>query len=390
MKIAYFDCFAGISGDMCLGALIDAGADAGELSKRLGALNLPGWKIEIASTRKAGISATKASVSIEAKQEQRTLHDILSIIEHTSFPEAVVSSVRRAFTRLAEAEAKVHGVAIEEVHFHEVGAVDAIVDIVGSALALHMLGIDRVLSSPLPSFHGFAKSAHGVFPLPAPATLELIRDVPVRTRDVEGELVTPTGAAIITTLADYYGPIPSMRVSSIGYGAGTSDYDFPNVLRIVIGEEAQPGEVDEVRIIEANIDDLNPEFYEVAMERLFAEGALDVYLTPVQMKKSRPGTLVTVLCAPQAAERLAEVLFAETSTIGVRIAEARRLCLRRTVEAVETPYGRIRIKVSRRDNQVKNAAPEYEDCKAAATAHSVPVKMVYAAALARFHAAKGG
>ena len=371
---------------MCLGALIDAGASVDELRKGLQTLNVPGWDLEVERVSKRGISSAKVHVKIDPIQKERHLSEILGIINDAKLQEPVKSLASKIFARLGEAEAKVHGFPVEHVHFHEVGAVDAIIDVVGTALALHLLGVERVFSSPLPSFHGFVKLAHGTFPLPAPATIELIKGVPLQGRDVEGELVTPTGAAIITSIAEAFLSMPSMQILSIGYGAGNAEYDFPNALRVLIGEDRQSAETDEVRIIETNIDDLNPEFYEVVMGRLFAEGALDVYLTPVQMKKSRPGTLITALCPPEAVELVVEVLFKETSTIGVRITEARRLCLERETEKVETPYGKIRIKVSKRNGEVRNAAPEYEDCKTAAAEHSVPIKEVYAAALAAYRA----
>jgi len=389
MSIAYFDCFAGISGDMCLGALIDAGAPQEELVSGLKTLKVPGWHLRVSKVSKNGISASKVDVEMaSAGHRERRLPEILKIIAKAELPGSAKELASRTFQRLAEAEAKVHGVPVEKVHFHEVGAVDAIVDVVGTALALELLGIDHVISSRLPSFHGFALTAHGTFPLPAPATLELVKGIPMSERDVEGELVTPTGAAIITTSAESFGPMPSMKVSSVGYGAGAADYDFPNALRVVIGEESRPGEMDEVRVVETNIDDLNPEFYEVIMGRLFGEGALDVYLTPVQMKKTRPGTLVTVISPPAAVDRIAEVLFRESSTIGVRVTEARRLCPERKVEEIETRYGMIRMKVSERRGRVRNAAPEYEDCRAAAAAYGVPIKEVYAAAIAAFEAAR--
>jgi len=387
MKIAYFDCFAGVSGDMCLGALIDAGVQADELTRRLRSLGIGRWQLEVSRTRTRGVSAVAVRVAVEGKQKERRLPDILRIIERAELPTSAKTLATKAFTRLAEAEAKVHDVTVEEVHFHEVGAVDAIVDVVGSALALNMLGVERVFASRLPSFHGFATSAHGTFPLPAPATVELIKGVPLQSRDVEGELVTPTGAAIITSAAESFGPMPSMRIESVGYGAGTAEREFPNALRVIIGEEEHPAEIEDVTVVETNIDDLNPEFYEVVTSRLFGEGALDVYLTPVQMKKSRPGTLVTAICPPEAASRVVEVLFKETSTIGVRMTEARRLCLERKVEEVATPYGSIRMKISFRGGQVRNAAPEYEDCRHAAAEYGVPVKEVYAAALAAYRGA---
>ncbi len=267
-----------------------------------------------------------------------------------------------------------HGSSPEEVHFHEVGAVDAIVDIVGTALCLEMLGWPKVVASPMPTFHGYAKGSHGVFPLPAPATAEILRGIPWRKLDIEGELVTPTGAAIIREIAAEFGPLPAMTVESIGYGAGKSDFGIPNALRVMIGEEVRRPDSQSVTVIETNIDDLNPQFYETAMERLFAAGALDVFLTPIQMKKNRPGTLLSVICDPDMAEAIAAVILAETSTFGVRISRWERLCLDRRWEEVVTEFGIIRIKIGERDGRVITASPEYEDCKRAAMAHQVAIR----------------
>jgi uncharacterized protein (TIGR00299 family) protein len=277
------------------------------------------------------------------------------------------------------------------VHFHEVGAVDAIVDIVGAAICLEMLGWPKVVASPMPTFHGYAKGAHGVFPLPAPATAEILRGVPWRKLDIEGELVTPTGAAIIREIAEGFGPFPAMTVGSIGYGAGKSDFGIPNALRVMIGEEATaPGDSAEcVTVIETNIDDLNPQFYETAMERLFAAGALDVFLTPIQMKKNRPGTLLSVICDPDLTEAIAAVILAETSTFGVRISRWERLCLDRRWEEVVTEFGVIRIKIGERDGRVITASPEYEDCKRAAIEHGAPIRRVHETAFTVYRAGKG-
>ena len=263
------------------------------------------------------------------------------------------------------------------------GALDAIVDIVGTALCLEMLGWPKVVASPMPTFHGYAKGAHGVFPLPAPATAEILRGVPWRKLDIEGELVTPTGAAIIREIAAEFGPLPAMRVERIGYGAGKSEFGIPNALRVMIGEEtAAPHSPGTVAVVETNIDDLNPQFYETAMERLFAAGALDVFLTPIQMKKNRPGTLLSVICDPTGTEAIAAVILAETSTLGVRISRWERICLERRWEEVATEFGIIRIKIGERDGRVITASPEYEDCKRAAAEHGVPIRRVHESAAA--------
>ena len=393
MKIAYFDCFAGISGDMTLGALIGAGADADRLRKGLAGLGVGGFSIEIGHRMTGPIEATDVRVVLDDHHHHhhRRLHDILEMIRGAKLSEPVKHTAERIFLRLAEAEAKVHGSSPEEVQFHEVGAVDAIIDIVGTALCLDMLGWPKVVASPMPTFHGYAKGSHGVFPLPAPATAEILRGVPWRKLDIEGELVTPTGAAIIREIAAGFGPLPAMTVESIGYGAGKSDFGIPNALRVMIGEEATTlGDSAEcVTVIETNIDDLNPQFYEIAIERLFAAGALDVFLTPIQMKKNRPGTLLSVICDPDLAEAVAAVILAETSTFGVRISQWERLCLDRRWEEVVTEFGVIRIKIGERNGRVITASPEYEDCKRAAIEHGTPVRRVHETALTVYRAGKG-
>ena len=391
MKIAYFDCFAGISGDMTLGALIGAGADPERLREGLAGLGVGGYRIEVGKKMTGPIEATDVRVILDDHHHHhhRRLHDIREMIRGANLSDRVKQTAERIFKRLAEAEAKVHGRSPEEVHFHEVGAVDAIVDIVGAAICLEMLGWPKVVASPMPTFHGYAKGAHGVFPLPAPATAEILRGVPWRKLDIEGELVTPTGAAIIREIAEEFGPFPAMTVGSIGYGAGKSDFGIPNALRVMIGEEAAGAESQGVTVIETNIDDLNPQFYETAMERLFAAGVLDVFLTPIQMKKNRPGTLLSVICDPDLKEAIAAVIMAETSTFGVRISRCERLCLDRRWEEVVTEFGVIRIKIGERDGRVITAAPEYEDCKRAAIEHGAPIRRVHETALTVYRAGKG-
>jgi uncharacterized protein (TIGR00299 family) protein len=393
MKIAYFDCFAGISGDMTLGALIGVGADPERLREGLAGLGVGGFSIEVGHRMTGPIEATDVRVILDNHHHHhhRRLHDILEMIRGAKLSEPVKQTAERIFLRLAEAEAKVHGSSPEEVQFHEVGAVDAIVDIVGAAICLEMLGWPKVVASPMPTFHGYAKGSHGIFPLPAPATAEILRGVPWRKLDIEGELVTPTGAAIIREIAEGFGPLPAMTVEGIGYGAGKSDFGIPNALRVMIGEEATtPGDSAEcVTVIETNIDDLNPQFYEIAIERLFAAGALDVFLTPIQMKKNRPGTLLSVICDPDLAEAVAAVILAETSTFGVRISQWERLCLDRRWEEVVTKFGVIRIKIGERDGKEITASPEYEDCKRAAIEHGTPVRRVHETALTVYRAGKG-
>ena len=389
MKIAYFDCFAGISGDMTLGALIAAGADPERLRKELAGLGVGGYRIEVGRKITGHIEATDVRVVLDDHHhhQRRRLQEILETIRKADLSERVKQTAERIFRRLADAEGRVHGSSPEEVHFHEVGGVDAIVDIVGAAICLEMLGSPKVVASPMPTFHGYVTGAHGVFPLPAPATAEILRGVPWRKLDIEGELVTPTGAAIIRELASGFGPLPAMTIVSIGYGAGKSAIGIPNVLRVILGEESAsvPGSgPEDVTVIETSIDDLNPQFYETAMERLFAAGALDVFMSPIQMKKNRPGTLLSVICDPGQAEAIAAVVLAETSTFGVRISRWERICLDRRWEEVVTAFGKIRIKIGERDGRVITASPEYEDCKRAAIEHGVAVRHVYESAVALF------
>ncbi|MEW6335617.1 MAG: nickel pincer cofactor biosynthesis protein LarC [Thermodesulfobacteriota bacterium] len=389
MKIAYFDCFAGISGDMTLGALIDAGADPERLEDGLAALGIGGYRIEIGRRVAGYIEAADVRVALDRSPggHHRHLQQILAIIERASLPGPVKRTAEGIFRRLATAEGRIHGCPPEQVHFHEVGAVDAIVDIVGTAICLDMLGWPKVIASPMPTFHGYVTGSHGIFPLPAPATAEILRGIPWRKLDIQGELVTPTGAAIITEIASAFGPLPPMTIERIGYGAGKHDFGIPNALRVMIGEESDAAQnAPSVTVIETNIDDLNPQFYETAMERLFAAGALDVYMVPIQMKKSRPGTLLSVICESERAQSLAAVMMAETSTLGVRISRWERICLDRRWEEVATEFGTVRIKVGLREGREIQASPEYEDCKRAATEHGVAVRRVFESAIATYRA----
>jgi len=382
MRIAYFDCFAGISGDMTLGALIAAGASADALRERLSALPLSGYGIDVQQVRKRGIAAVDVTVTVNDHDRERRLGDIIELIGSSSLPESVKRRSVRIFERLAEAEAEVHGCPIDHVHFHEVGAVDAIVDIVGAVVCLDLLGVEKVYCSPLPVPHGFVQSAHGTFPLPAPATVELTKGIPVYGVDVEGELVTPTGAAILTGIASVFGPSPAMRIDSAGYGAGKADYPFPNALRVVVGEgDVEPSlTVEPLLTLETNLDDMNPQFYDSVMDSLFAAGARDVFLTPIQMKKNRPATLLRVICRPADSATMTGILFEETSTLGVRRHLMERETLPRSIWEAHTPYGPVRVKSARLPDGRIKAAPEYEDCRRLAEAHSVPLREVYLAA----------
>ena len=385
MKTAHFDCFSGASGDMILGALVGAGCDAGALESGLRKLAVSGWRLRVEKILKKGISATQVRVEIGEEKAHRSLSAILDLIGRADLPLRVRSQAADVFRRLGEAEGRIHAAPLEEIHFHEVGAVDAIVDIVGACLGLEMLGIERVTCSALNLGGGVARAAHAVLPVPAPATADLLRGVPTYSTGIERELVTPTGAAILTTLATQFGPQPRMRVAAIGYGAGEADLpEQANVLRLFVGQAA--AEVDaawdeEVVVVEANLDDMNPQIYGYFMERALQAGALDVFSAPVQMKKGRPGMLLTVLCREEGAEELIRLVFAETTTIGVRSHTVRRRCLARESVVVATSYGPVRIKRSSANGKVLHAAPEYEDCRKIASEKNVPLRQVFAEAM---------
>ena len=363
MIVAYFDCFAGASGDMILGALVDAGLDIEDLRRILSGLPLAGFDIRTSKIRKGGIGATKVDVIAPPSTQHRNLRDVLDIIEASSLDGAVKTKSGRIFTRLAEAEARIHGTSPNEIHFHEIGAVDAIVDIVGAVAGLAALGIEHVHASKIPSGTGRIECSHGTLPNPAPATLELLKGIPTYSTGIPHELVTPTGAAILTTLAVRFGDFPALRIERIGYGAGTRDLPIPNVLRLVVGRSEEDPDSDGVRILETHIDDMNPQWYEYVMERLFEAGAKDVTLTPMIMKKNRPGILVRVVAEPGQVDSLTDVLFQETTTLGVRISEIqmRRLLVRKVIE-VDTPWGKAHVKTALRDGK-PSFTPEYDDCR---------------------------
>src|SRR5246500_2481405 len=388
MKLAYFDCFSGISGDMTLGALLDAGCDLEHLRSELRGLQVPGWELSAEKVWKNGMAATHARVKTEDQQKHRPLSTILGILQNSQLAAPVRERAAAIFQKLGEAEARVHDVPIEKIHFHEVGAVDAIVDIVGACIGFQALGIERFACSPLNVGGGTAMMAHGVLPVPAPATANLLQGKPTYSNGVQKELVTPTGAAIVATLCDGFGPQPPMSVTAIGYGAGTADLEGqPNVMRLLIGETAEktvPGFDEEIAVIEANLDDMNPQIYGYFLEKALAAGALDVYTTPVQMKKNRPGTLLTVLCKPQDASALTTLIFAETTTFGVRTTSAHRRILPREHVSVSTTYGDVRIKLSRINGRIQHAAPEFDDCRKLAVEKNVPLPQVITKALRRY------
>jgi uncharacterized protein (TIGR00299 family) protein len=378
MKTLYFDCFAGASGDMILGAMVGAGVDPAVLREHLALLRVDGFSIQFETVNRSGLSATYARVETAHEHKHRHLSDIRQIIEGSGVSEKAKKLSIEIFTRLAEAEARVHNEPVEHVHFHEVGALDAIVDVVGSAICFDLLGIERFVSSPLHVGSGTVQMAHGRFPVPPPAVAELLKGVPFYSTDIKGELVTPTGAAIITTVCQEFGPIPQMTPDRTGYGAGTREYEnFPNVLRVMIGETAAVGAIDErLWMLETNIDDMSPQLLGHVMERAFECGALDCYFTPVQMKKNRPGVLLSVLCGRDEKEALLKLLFTETTTLGVRSYEVERRALRRSMMRVETQYGPIDVKVAHLNGSVVNEMPEFEQCRAAAKQYGVPLKAV--------------
>jgi uncharacterized protein (TIGR00299 family) protein len=384
MKIAYFDCFSGVSGNMVLGALVDAGLEVERLRAELARLPISGYTLSAETVRRRGLRGTYVEVEVSEQGVERHLHQIEELIQSSDLPGKVQDLSLAVFRRLAEAEARVHGISVEQVHFHEVGAVDAIVDVVGAAVGLWLLEVERVYASPVHVGRGTVMCAHGTLPVPAPATQELLRGVPIYGRDVEAELVTPTGAAILTTLVGEFGSAPPMQVAQVGYGAGSRDLPIPNLLRVSIGatsEEVEGYEEDVVTLIETNIDDMNPQFYGHVMGRLFDAGALDVFLTPIQMKGGRPGVQLSVLVSEGRVAGALEVLFAETTTIGVRTCAMRRWKLGRERVVVETRYGPVGVKVARRGQAVVNVAPEYRECQRIAEEQGVPLKEVYQSAL---------
>lgn len=377
MKIAYFDAFSGIAGDMTIAALIDAGASFATLAAGLDSLGT-GARFSVEKTKRKGIAATKFNIEFEDQKKHRHLPHIVKMIEAASLPDPVKQNAIKVFETLGAAEAQVHGTTIEKVHFHEVGAVDSICDIVGACYALHLLGVEAVHASPVNTGSGTITADHGVMPVPTPATALLLKGIPAYARGPETELTTPTGAALLAALSKGFGPMPAMAIEASGFGAGTKDFPMmANVVRVLIGESTSARESTRVSILEANIDDSTPEILGYAVERLLAAGALDVTLSPVFMKKQRPATLLSVLANPQDQERLADLIFAETSTVGLRIHHAERRVQPRHHETVQTPFGPIRIKVT-----PTGAAPEFEDAKALAQAKGVPLKQIYAAAIA--------
>jgi len=389
MKIAYFDCFSGISGDMTLGAMVDVGVDPELLKSELAKLKLDEYELNFAKVQKHGITGTKANVHLHHHEHSdhhdhhgRHLSDILQLIYESELSDDVKTKSKLVFTKLGEAEAKVHDVDIEEVHFHEVGAVDSIVDIVGSVIGISILGIDKIYSSPLPLGQGFVKSSHGIIPVPAPATVELLKGIPTKRTEIQGELVTPTGAAIISTLAEGFGIMPEMVIDKVGYGAGTKELsEQPNLLRVILGTKEDSCESDTINIIETNIDDMSSQIYDLLIDKLLAIGAVDVFMTPIIMKKSRPAVKLTVLVDSVHLQEACNSIFAETTTMGVRIYEANRKKLSREMIEVETEYGKVSVKLGKIGDEVLKVLPEYEDCKHLSTKNNVPIMKIHQAIL---------
>ncbi|HEV8639581.1 MAG TPA: nickel pincer cofactor biosynthesis protein LarC [Methylomirabilota bacterium] len=378
MRVVYFDCPSGAAGDMIMAALVDAGAPLEALRAELGKLPLSGWRLLAREVRKGAFRAMKIDVEVDhrAHHPQRSLGDLLAILEESTLAPAVKDQARRIFARLADAEARVHGTSRDAVRFHEVGAVDAIIDVTGGVIGLSLLGVEAVYVSALPLGGGFAEGPHGKIPLPAPGTAELLRGFPIVDTAVQAELVTPTGAAILTTLAAGAGRMPAMTVTSVGYGAGTRDLDAPNVLRCFVGDTGAPTGQETIAQVETTIDDMSPQLYEPLIDRLFEAGALDVFLTPVVMKRSRPGVVVTALGPPDAVGALSRVLFEESSTIGVRWSEWQRARLEREMVTLPTAYGAITFKVSRLEGRIVTVTPEFAEVARIAREKSLPVREV--------------
>ncbi len=371
---------------MTLGALVDAGVPIERLRAELAKLGLPGYTIERETVKRADIAATKIHVALDRKkQPARHLSDIRTIIEGSSLSPAIKQKSIAIFERLAEAEAAVHGTTPDKIHFHEVGAVDAIVDIVGSVIGLELLGVTRIIASPVNLGSGSVHTSHGKLPVPSPAAAELLKGIPVYSSSVSFELTTPTGAAIISTLCSAFGPLPQMKISRIAHGAGGKDLPGqPNVLRLMIGEPAATYEEDTSIVIETNIDDMNPQVYDYIIEKLMKQGAQDVYLAPIIMKKGRPAILLSVLTDRVKTDAVLDTIFRETTSIGVRIREVGRKKLNREIHEVETVYGKVRIKISKRGDEVLTVTPEYEDCKKIAEEKQVPLKQIQEEAINQF------
>jgi hypothetical protein len=376
MKIAYFDCFSGISGDMIIGSMLDAGIDFEKLKAEILKLNLTGYKLSAEKVLRNGITGTKFSVDAAEDHPHRTFRDISGIITKSSLDENIKIKIHSIFKRIAEAEGKIHSVFPDEVHFHEIGAVDSIIDIAGAVIGLDLLGIEKVYSSKINTGSGFANSMHGKIPVPAPATVELLRGIPVFDSGIKFEITTPTGAGIIAELCSNFGNLPDMKISQTGYGAGSRELEAPNLLRIITGDIETESIMETVSVLETNIDDLNPQIYEYVMSKLFSAGALDVYIIPCIMKKSRPGSILKIICETGSEKKIADIIARETTTSGIRISRENRFRFNRRFEKVETPFGTINVKIIFDEDEILTVSPEFDDCSKAALKHNVPVKKV--------------
>jgi len=385
LKIAYLDCLSGISGDMTLGALVDVGVDLAELNAAIESLGIPGCRLVAQAVKKNGFRATQVTVEHEPENAHRHLHHITAMIDESRLSERQKTLAKKIFTRLGEAEAKVHGTTLRQVHFHEVGAVDSIADIVGAAVAWDLLGVQRICASPVPTGHGTIQIAHGRVSIPAPATAELLQGIPLAASQVACELTTPTGAAILATLVDSFGPMPAMTIERVGYGAGQRDLaDQANVLRVFVGETADGVASDQVWVLETNLDDVSGEVVGYCATRLWEAGALDVYTTAIQMKKNRPGVMLSVICPATNMDEIERILFRETGTLGVRRWPVSRHKLERRQHIVDTEWGPIEGKLGWLTGQPPSFSPEYESCRRVAEEKQIPLKAVYEAAQRAF------
>ena len=381
MRTLYFDCFAGASGNMILGAMLGLGVGRAQLESELDKLGLPNVSLKVENVDRSGISAIHVQVLAPDQKDHRHHSDILSIIESSNLSQSVKQRSIEIFTRLADAEATVHGIAREKVHFHEVGAIDAIVDIVGACICFELLGIKRFVCSKIHVGSGFVDMEHGRFPVPPPAVAELLRNVPVYSTELLGELITPTGAAIISTISEAYGPLPEISLQSTSHGAGSRTYEkFPNLLRVMLGETEQIAkaktDIDDLLLMETNLDDISPQVLSYVMERAFALGVLDCWFTPIQMKKNRPATMISVLCSKDKRELISGLLYSETTTLGLRIREVERECLSRDIRSVATQFGPVDVKLAYYEGKLVNAMPEFEQVKKIAIEAGLPLKDV--------------
>jgi len=380
MKILYFDCFSGVSGNMILGAMVDAGIDIKALKKELKKLDLHGYSLKVSKVKRKGIKGTKVDVIVDKKKHLHHTHykDIKRLIERSKLSKKIKEDSLAIFKNIAEAEAKIHRTSVDNVHFHEVGAVDSIVDVVGTSICISLLNSDITLSSPINTGKGMVKTEHGLLPVPAPATTEMLKGFPSYSSDIEFELATPTGVGIITAMAKASNTIPVMKTNVIGYGAGSKDFsDSPNLLRIMIGEGYSPSEQDSITVIESNIDDMNPQFYDHIMNRIFDAGALDVFLTPIIMKKNRPAVKITLLSDNDNVNKLADILLKETTSFGLRMYKTERIKLEKEIKTVKTEYGSTKVKIGKKNGKIINIAPEYEDCKRIANERGISIREVY-------------